>query len=188
MIRIMTFWLALATFCLTPIVALQAADLAGVTMPDSVQVGNRTLVLNGLGLRTKIVAKVYVAGLYLPRKSPDADGITKADAPKRLVVQFVRGMSRKQVIEDLTDSFHDNAPDAKKTIGVDIEHFLSALEPLKPGDRMIFTYIPDVGTTFAINGREKLTIAGLGFSQALFAVWLGPYPPTAGLKKGLLGQ
>jgi hypothetical protein len=187
MIRMTTFWLALATFCLTAIVTVQAADLAGVTMPDSVQVGNKTLVLNGLGLRTKIVVKVYVAALYLPRKSADADGITKADAPKRLVMQFVHNVSKKHLTEDFTDLFRDNAPDTKQTIGVDIEHFLAALEPLKQGDRMIFTYIPDVGTTFAINGKEKLTLPGLGFSQALFAVWLGPYPPTAGLKKGLLG-
>ena len=188
MIRKTGLSLALAIFCLTPIVNLQAADLAGVTMPDSVQVGNTTLVLNGLGLRTKIVVKVYVAGLYLPRKSADADGITKADAPKRLVMQFVRNVSKKQVTEAFADSFHDNAPDARKTVGVDIDHFMAALEPLKDGDQMIFTYVPDVGTTFAINGKDKLTIPGLGFSQALFSVWLGPYPPTAGLKKGLLGQ
>ena len=188
MIRMTTFWLALAVLCLAPMVNLQAADLAGVTMPDSVQVGNTTLVLNGLGLRTKIVVKVYVAALYLPRKSADAEGIAKADAPKRLVMQFVRNVSKKQMTEAFTDSFHDNAPDAKKTVGVDIEHFLAALEPLRDGDQMTFTYIPDVGTTFAINGKDKLTIPGLGFSQALFAVWLGPYPPTAGLKKGLLGQ
>jgi len=188
MIRMTTFWLALAVFCLTPMVNLQAADLAGVTMPDSVQVGNTTLLLNGLGLRTKIVIKVYVAALYLPRKSADGEGIAKADAPKRLVMQFVRNVSKKQMTEAFTDSFHDNAPDAKKTVGVDIDHFLAALEPLRDGDQMTFTYIPDVGTTFAINGKDKLTIPGLGFSQALFAVWLGPYPPTAGLKKGLLGQ
>jgi len=188
MIRKPILLLAIAAFCLTPLLTLHAADLAGVTMPDSLQVGNTTLVLNGLGLRTKIIVKVYVAGLYLPRKSADAEGIVKADAPRRLVMQFVRNVSKKQVAEAFTDSFHDNAPDAKKTVGVDIEHFMAALEPLKQGDQMIFTYIPDVGTTFAINGKDKLTIPGLGFSQALFSVWLGPYPPTAGLKKGLLGQ
>ncbi|MGH9644024.1 MAG: chalcone isomerase family protein, partial [Terriglobales bacterium] len=131
---------------------------------------------------------VYVAGLYLPRKSSDAEGIIMADAPKRMVMQFVRGVSKKQVTEAFVDSFNENAPEAKRTVGVDIEHFLAAMEPLKDGDQMIFTYLPDTGTTFAINGKEKLTIPGLGFSQALFSVWLGPRPPTGGLKKGLLGQ
>jgi len=167
---------------------LYAADLAGVTMPDSAQVGNTTLVLNGMGLRTKIVVKVYVAGLYLPRRSSDAEGIIMADAPKRLVMQFVRGVSRNQITDAFNESFHDNAPNAKKTVGVDIERFLAALEPVNERDQMIFTYLPDTGTTFAINGKDKLTIAGLDFSQALFSVWLGPKPPTSGLKKGLLGK
>ena len=77
MIRMSRLWLALAIFSLTLSLNLQAADLAGVTMPDSVQVGNTTLVLNGLGLRTKIVVKVYVAGLYLPENPP-----TPTESPK----------------------------------------------------------------------------------------------------------
>lgn len=167
---------------------LYAADLAGVTLPDTVQIGSTALVLNGLGLRTKIVVKVYVAGLYLPRKSADADAIIRADAPKRMVMQFVRGVSKNQLKDGFNESFKDNAGEARKRAGVDIERFLGALEPVSQGDQMTFTYIPDKGTTFAINGQEKLTIPGLDFSQALFSVWLGPQPPTAGLKKGLLGQ
>jgi hypothetical protein len=177
-----------AACCLVSALHLYAAQQAGVTMADTAQVGNTTLVLNGMGVRTKIVVKVYVAGLYLPRKSSDAEGIVKADAPKRLVMQFVRDVSKKQITEAFTDSFNENAPEAKKTEGVNIEKFLVALESVKDGDQMIFTYIPDQGTTFAINGKDKLTIPGLGFSQALFSVWLGPKPPTGSLKKGLLGQ
>jgi len=188
MIRKASLWLAVAAFSLLPTFNLYAADLAGVTMPDTAQVGSTTLVLNGLGLRTKIVVKVYVAGLYLPRKSADASGIIMADAPKRLVMQFVRGVSKNQLTDAFNESFNDNAREARKAVGADIDRFLAALEPVKDGDQMIFTYIPDAGTTFAINGKEKLTIPGLSFSQALFSVWLGPKPPTAGLKKGLLGQ
>lgn len=188
MIRMAKMSVVIAALVLVTTLNLYAADLAGVTMPDSAQVGNTTLVLNGLGLRTKIVVKVYVAGLYLPRKSADAEGIVKADAPKRLVMQFVRGVSKNQLTDAFNESFNDNAREARKAVGADIDRFLAALEPVKDGDQLIFTYIPDTGTTFAINGKEKLTIAGLGFSQALFSVWLGPKPPTGGLKKGLLGQ
>ena len=45
--------------------AAPAAELAGVTMPDTDTVEGKTLKLNGLGLRKKMVFKVYVAGLYL---------------------------------------------------------------------------------------------------------------------------
>ena len=188
MIRKAKISVVVAALVLVPFLNLYAADLAGVTMPDSAQVGNTTLVLNGLGLRTKIVVKVYVAGLYLPRKSADAEGIIKADAPKRLVMQFVRGVSKNQLTDAFNESFNDNAREARKAVGADIDRFLAALEPVKDGDQLIFTYVPEAGTTFAINGKEKLTIPGLGFTQALFSVWLGPKPPTGGLKKGLLGQ
>ncbi len=57
----------------------------------------KTLVLNGLGLRTKFVVKVYVAGLYLEQKSSDANAILKADAPKRLVMQFMRDFEQEAV-------------------------------------------------------------------------------------------
>jgi hypothetical protein len=70
----------------------------------------------------------------------------------------------------------------------DIDRFLDALEPVKEGDQMVFTYLPGTGTTFAVNGKEKLTIAAPAFAPVLFSVWLGPKPPTADLKKGMLGQ
>jgi len=179
---------AVAVFGLASILNLHAASLAGVTLPDTVQIGSTTLVLNGLGLRTKFVVKVYVAGLYLAQKSSDATAIIKADAPKQIVMHFVHSASKNQIADAFQDSFNDNTPDAVKTMKSDIDRLLGALEPLKEGDQMVFTYVPETGTSFTINGKEKLTIAGAAFGQVLFSVWLGPKPPNAGLKKGILGQ
>ena len=180
--------LAVAVFVVASMFDLHAASLAGVTLPDTVQVGGKTLVLNGLGLRKKFVVKVYVAGLYLEQKSSDADAIVKAEAPRRVVMQFVRGVSKSQLADAFNESFDNNTPDARKTMKADIDRLLDALEPVKEGDQMVFTYIPGTGTTFAINGKEKLTIAAPAFAPVLFSVWLGPKPPTADLKKGMLGQ
>jgi hypothetical protein len=178
----------LAVIVLAPMLHLHAASVAGVTMPDTMQVGNTKLVLNGVGLRTKFVVKVYVAGLYLEQKSSDASAILKADAPKRLVMQFVHGASKSQMTNAFEDSFEDNSPDAVKTMKGDIDKFLGAVEPVKDGDQMVFTYVPGTGTTFAINGQDKVTISGAAFAQVLFSVWLGPKPPNADLKKGILGM
>ena len=145
-------------------------------------------MLNGLGLRTKFMVKVYVAGLYLEQKSSDPGAIIKADAPKRIVMQFLHGASKNQMADAFKESFNDNSPDAMKTMKTDIDQLLNALEPVKVGDQMVLTYVPGTGTTFAINGKEKLTIAGPAFGPVLFSVWLGPKPPNADLKKGLLGQ
>jgi hypothetical protein len=180
--------LAVLVFVVASTFELHAATLAGVTLPDTVQVGSTTLVLNGLGLRTKVMVKVYVVGLYLQQKSSDPNAIIKADAPKRIVMQFVHGASKSQMSDAFDESFNDNAPDARKTMKADIDRLLGALEPIKDGDQMVFTYLPGTGTTLAINGKEKVTIAGPAFGPVLFSVWLGPKPPNAGLKKGILGQ
>ena len=180
--------LAVTVLALVSIFSLLGASLAGVTLPDTVQAGSTTLLLNGLGLRTKYMVKVYVAGLYLPQKSSDANAIIKADEPRRIVMHFVRGVTKNQISDGFEESFSDNTPDAKKTLRPDIDRLFAALEPVKEGDEMVFTYLPGTGTTFALNGKEKLTIAGPAFGQMLFSVWLGPKPPNASLKKGLLGQ
>ena len=167
---------------------LHAATLAGVTLPDTEQVGGTKLVLNGLGVRTEYMVKVYVAGLYLEQKSSDASAIIKADAPNRIVMQFLHGASKSQMANAFNESFNDNTPDAMKTMKPDIDRLLGALEPVKVGDQMVFTYVPGGGTTFAINGKDKLTIAGSAFNPVLLSVWLGPKPPTANVKKGMLGH
>jgi Chalcone isomerase-like len=185
--RKITISIAAVVFLLASL-NLRAASLAGVTLPDTVQVGGTTLVLNGLGLRTKFTVKVYVGGLYLQQKSSDPSAIIKADAPRRIVMQFLHSASKQQMTDAFEEGFKDNAPDAEKTQKADIDHFLAALEDVKDGDQMVITYVPGTGTTLDINGTKKLTIAGSAFGQVLFSVWLGPKPPNTDLKKGMLGQ
>jgi len=180
--------LALVVCVVGLVCGVGAATLAGVTLPDSVQAGGRTLMLNGVGLRKKFVVKVYVAGLYLEQKSSDADGIIKADAPKRVVLAFVHSASKDQITDAFSESFNNNSPDSAKTLKSDIDRFLGAIEAVKEGDQITFTYIPGTGTTLAVNGQDKLTIVTPAFAQVLFSVWLGPKPPNADLKKGILGQ
>jgi len=165
-----------------------ASSLANVTLPDTVQVGDKTLVLNGLGLRTKYMVKVYVAGLYLPQKSSDPASILKQDVTKRIVMHFVRDVSKSQLTDGFTESFTSNTPDAAKALKSDIDRFFGALDSVKDGGELIFTYVPGTGTSVSVGGSEKVTIAGPAFSELLFSVWLGPKPPNAALKKGILGE
>jgi hypothetical protein len=77
--------------------APRAAELNGIKLPDTRQVAEVTLVLNGLGLRTYSVFRVpiYVAGLYLEQRDSSADAILRS-LPCRLpawqVVQFLAGV------------------------------------------------------------------------------------------------
>jgi len=48
------------------------AEVAGVKLDDKTRVGNAELVLNGAGLRKRVVFQVYAMGLYLPKKTSSA--------------------------------------------------------------------------------------------------------------------
>lgn len=180
--------LAVTAFVLAAVLNLLGATLAGVTLPDTADVAGKTLTLNGMGLRSRMMFKVYVGGLYLEQKTRDAHAIIQADAPKRMTLHFLRSVSRDQMVDAYTDAFAGNAPDAQKTLKAEIGQLLAAFEPVNEGDQMLFTYVPGTGTTLTIKGKDKVTIAGLPFGRAMFAAWLGPEPPSADLKKGLLGQ
>lgn len=177
--------IALACVCALS-VPLLAATLADVTLPDTMIVGNQTLVLNGMGLRTKMFMKIYVGGLYVEKKTGDANAVIQADATKRVVLQFIYGeVTRDQMVESFSEGFKGNAPGA---IQSQVDQFLKAIETMKKGEQLVATYVPGTGTTLTIRGKDKLTIAGLPFAQALFSVWLGPKPPTSDLKNGMLGK
>jgi hypothetical protein len=165
-----------------------AATLQGVKLADTTQVDGQTLPLNGMGLRSKLMVKVYVAGLYVAPKSSDAEAILKSDAPKRMVLQFLREVSREQMVEAYEEAFAANAPASKSSLAKDIQSLMAAFEPVKAGDQMVFTYVPGKGTEFAINGKSKVTLAGQPFAQAMFACWIGPVPPSADFKAGVLGK
>jgi hypothetical protein len=174
--------LALACVCALSI-SLLAGTLADVTLPDTITVNNQTLVLNGLGLRTKLFVKVYVGGLYLEKKTSDPAAVVQADAPKRVVMHFIYDPSRDQMVDAFKEGFEGNTPGKFKA---EVDKWLAAQEDLKKGDQIVVTYVPGTGTTLTIKGKDKLTIQGLPFAQAAFAVWFGPKPPTADLKNGML--
>lgn len=180
--------LAVTSFVLAAALNLTGASLPLVTLPDSVEVGGKTLVLNGVGQRSRLMFKVYVGGMYVEQKSADANALIEAEAPKRMVVHFMRSRSRDQLVEAYREAFANNAPDARKTLQKEIDSLMNAFEAVNVGDEMFFTYVPGSGTTLTIKGIDRVTIPGRPFGRAMFSAWLGPKPPSTPLKQGLLGK
>src|SRR6266540_1594924 len=76
-----------------------AGELSGATLPNTLKVGDKTLKLNGLGLRKKAVFKVYVGGLYLESPSKDAGAILMAEQAKAIRMHFLRDLTKAQLVE-----------------------------------------------------------------------------------------
>ena len=173
-----------------PFVRLEAGELNGVTLPDQIQVDSRTLVLNGMGLRqaTFLKVSVYVAGLYLEAKSSDAEAILRSAGTKRLVMQFVRSVGRKDLIKAWDEGFEKNAGASQEAFKERIATLDSYMSDMPKGSVMSFTYLPDKGVVVEVQGAAKGTIPGADFAEAFYRIWLGADPPNPGLKEGLLGR
>lgn len=178
--------LALALVPMAPAPAA-AAELAGVTLSNTTEVGGKQLVLNGMGLRKKLFIKVYVAGLYLPSKQTSSDAVLTADTPRRLVMHMLYGVSKDQLCDAWNESLEGNRPNASAALKKHFQTLCSWMDSIDDGEHMVFTYVPGEGTMVEVKGHEKGTIAGKEFADALFASWIGAKPATSDLKKGLLG-
>src|SRR5256885_10815848 len=102
-------------FVFTSVLAV-AGERGGVTMPDTVTVEGKNLVLNGMGIREATVfnVKVYVAGLYVEKKSQAADELIRSEQVKRLDLVFVRDVDHDDVVEAWHKGFKNNGPDMAK--------------------------------------------------------------------------
>ena len=72
-----------ATILLSLTFSASALEVKGVKVDETAQVGGTSLVLNGAGIRTKMVFKVYVAALYLTQKQTDANAVISDTGSKR---------------------------------------------------------------------------------------------------------
>jgi hypothetical protein len=167
-----------------------AEKLAGVSLPDQVEVQGRTLVLNGLGLReaTVLMVDVYVAGLYVQTKSSDPATLLRADQPKQLVMRFVRSVSKEKLTEAWTDGFAKNAGDKREALAAGLATLNGAMTDVKKEDRITLTYLPESGVTVNVKGNDAAVSPGDDFQRVLFSIWLGPNPPNPSLREGLLGH
>lgn len=163
-----------------------AAELEGVTLPDTATVGGQSLVLNGMGLREKFFFNIYVGGLYLPAKTTDAKAVVAGEGPKRLVMHFVyEEVPTDKLIEAYNEGLAHDANAAAQN--ANFQKFYGWLETMKAGDTMSYDWVPGTGTTITVKGQVKGTIPDADFMKSLFNIYVGDHPPTGALKNGLLG-
>jgi len=66
-----------------------AVEVEDVNVADSATVGGQALVLNGVGVRTKLFFDIYIGALYLPAKSDDAAKVIHSAGNKRVWMHFL---------------------------------------------------------------------------------------------------
>lgn len=171
-----------------------AAELGGVRLDDRTRISaaGPELVLNGAGVRKRLVFSVYVAGLYLTEKKTSAADVIALSGPKRVVITMTRDLSAQQFTDALSEGLRNNSTpaeqDAVKSRMDVLFGVMNALKETKKGDVLLLDYVPETGIQVSVNGQPQgKAIAGEDFQRALLRIWLGDKPADADLKKGMLG-
>ena len=133
-----------------------------MALEDRVRVDGQELLLNGAALRTRVIFKVYVAGLYLPAKATTAQSVLEAKGAKRILLVMVRDAAAQQFVESTEAGMRANN---------------------------MLDYAPsEGGTTLFVDGvAQGRPMPGEAFYQALLRIWLGDDPVQVDLKEALLG-
>lgn len=167
-----------------------AAALHGVTLPDSDKVEGKSLVLNGLGTRMAsflgFPVKVYVAGLYVEKKSTKAEDISIADSPKKIVMEFLRDVSKEKIAKSWEEAFENNCKDKCSSHLVHLKRFIGLMKEMKEKGRMTLVFHTD-RLELAQGDDKSETISNAEFSDIILSVFIGPNPPNKELRDGLLG-
>ena len=169
--------------------AAYGKECQGVNFPEQVQIDGSTLTLNGLGLRQATILKVnvYVAALYVAKASSEAHALLGSNTPKELILHFVHNVSDDELKKAWEEGFVHNAKEQLAALQERIEKLKGWMADMQSGQRLTFIHKPGVGIQVEVKGTVQGTIPGDDFATAFLSIWLGPHPPNAGLKSGLLG-
>jgi hypothetical protein len=170
----------------------RAAEVAGIHFDDQIRLNNAPLVLNGAGVRTKIVFKVYAMGLYLPQKADSLTAIQKQEGSKRIELVTLRTLTADQLSEALIEGLQKNTTKAEyERLGTRVEaleRIMAGIGKTGEGTHIQIDYANGETRVAVGSTPQGSAINGEDFFLALLRIWLGNAPAQDDLKEKLLGR
>jgi len=167
-----------------------AIEVAGINMPDVLEMGQSKLILNGAGVRDKFFFKVYVGALYLEQKRSDPVKIIEANEPMAIRLHIIASKISSEVMAKTSkEGFKKAAGRDIVSIEAQIDRFLSVFKNrIRKHDIYDLIYVPGRGTEVYKNKEYRSLAKGLPFKKALFGIWLCDKPAQKKLKTKMLGK
>ena len=163
--------------------------VADVQVPTAITIANKTLQLNGAGIRSKFFIDLYVGSLYLPEKSQNIDVILNAQQLALRLNITSSMISAQKMTDGINEGFKDATNGDTSKIAPQIQTFLALFETgIKEGDQFTFVFSKGSDVTTYKNNKKQGTIKGEDFSVALLNIWLGKAPAQQSLKDKMLGN
>ncbi|RZI42830.1 lipoprotein transmembrane [Herbaspirillum sp. HC18] len=184
---------ALASLVLGMSFNAQAAEVAGIKLDDTIKVANQELKLNGAGVRSWAVFKVYVAGLYLPEKKKTVPEVLAQNGPRRIRMVLLRDVNSEELGQAFMDGLNANSDKAEKAKFVNqtvkMGEIFASIPKLGKGDTITNDWIPGSGMHVLVNDkRVGEVLPDIAFYNAFLRIWLGDKPVDRMLKGALLGE
>ncbi|MEI7706007.1 MAG: chalcone isomerase family protein [Deltaproteobacteria bacterium] len=176
---------------LAPAPAL-AREVGGVQVVETLELGGKTLRLNGAGVRSKFFFGIYVGALYLTTSTDDPEKILNSDAPWEITLVFLREVDHEQLLDAFREAFEANNPqDEVAGLNASLmkihDEVMSTLL-IRPGQKIRLAYRPGLGSTVTVPGGASSRVPGKRFADALLRTWIGDHPSDVSLKDALLGK
>lgn len=172
--------------------SVAAAELEGVKVPDTVSVAGQTLTLNGVGLRTRVFFKVYVAALYVGSRSTQADAVITQPGAKRVSFSLKRTVDAETFAKTFNEGIRERStPEQVAAMKERMDKFdalILSMKEVKEGDVVFLDFVPSTGTTISVNGKAVGdAVPGDDLYRAILGLFVGAKPVQDSLKAGLLG-
>lgn len=173
--------------------AAAAVNVNGVKFDDTAQVAGKDLKLNGAGVRTKFMFKVYALGLYLPEKKNNVADILRQEGPRRISIVMLRDVAADTFANAFFEGMSENVDAAERNkLTSQLRQFnliFTSGDALKKGDVVHLDWIPGSGSQCSMNGKKLgEPIPDIAFYNAVLRIWLGDHPVDKPLKPILLGN
>ena len=169
------------------------AAVGGVVLQDKVQVGTSTVVLNGAGIRSKVVFSIYVGALYLQQKQKGAEAVLADKGAKRISLHVLHRLSAGDFMEAFNKAINDNhTPQEYAPLAARLLRFgrvFREVGMVEKGSVIIMDYLPETDMmVLTVNGKERERIPCADFYVAMMKIWLGKQPVQESLKRAMLGE
>jgi hypothetical protein len=178
---------------------LLAGEQVGVpgsetTFPTEVEarVTGRTVQmrLTGTGLRTKRGVHAYAIAAYALKGAEVAgpEDLARADIPKRLHLVMERPVDGKGLAQAFRTAVRLNhAEPAFEAEIKSLEHYMRNMSARK-GEHLMMTHLPGIGLHIRVAGKVDFIIRSVGFSRAIWDIYLGEKNLGEALKIGLTSR
>ena len=164
-----------------------ALEVAGVNVAPTVSSRQKTLTLNGAGIRKKLFIKVYVGALYTERKAATTAQLVADPGEKLVRMSFVyKKVEKEKIVEAFAEGLANNSPGVAGS--AEAKAFLSWFSAdFIAGDTVDISLSPDGTVAASHNGKVLGTVRSPALVQGVLLIWFGEKPADGGLKKGMLG-